>query len=274
MNIYLENLKNAETLETLKTVVESINNATFDNAEFVFPITKIEEKTRDFTLANKTEYINNFVYAVEKDRKSAFDSLLAKPYYIGYSVILDNKKFSIKENKILFKFADLEKAFQIKKHTETNKKGDPIRNTSVTIFNALRFYGLMSVFIRNLQKVNFEVDTEKGYNLDNVVIDSEKVFKNDEGKAFASNSNNALEKQLNILVKFYGYDVKMLKKDLPILRLKAQKIKQCKESAKFTVDAIIDDNSILKFADVIFGVVASRIKDNDIEVITSKPEKE
>ena len=79
---------------------------------------------------------------------------------------------------------------------------------------------------------------------------------------------------MNIIVKFYGYDVQMLKKDLPILKIKAQKINQNRKTAEFSVNAIIDDNAILKFADVVCGVIASRICGKDIEVVTVKPKKD
>ena len=148
-----------------------------------------------------------------------------------------------------------------------------IINKGVTIFDALRFYGLTSIFIRNIQKSVFEVDETHKYNLDNVIVDNEKIFKDVDGSIFASNSNKALVKQLNIVIKFFGYDVEMFRCDLPILKIKAQKITQDKATAKFRVNAIIDDKAVLKFADSIFGIVASRINGENIEIVTKKENK-
>jgi hypothetical protein len=276
MSNFSEMLKRATTITEVKDIVKSLNDAKKDNAEFVFEFKALEDAVSRVNKSNLDAFSNAFSYSVLSDRKKAFADLLETPYFNVYTI--DTKKngtFEIKDGKKLFSFANLEKEYQLVCFTETNpKNGKPMPNKSVTVFDALRFYGLMSVFIRNLQKANFEVDTDKAYNLENVVIDAEKVFAENEGECFASNSNNNLEKQLNIIVKFFGYDVKMLKKDLPILKIKAQKIKQDKSTAKFSVNAVIDDNTILKFADVIFGVIASRINGEDITITTTKAKKE
>lgn len=276
MKNYNEMLKNAKNIEEVKKIVDDINNDIKDNnKDFEFNFAVLTEICKSFTDVNKDNFTDNFCAIAKYDRLKAFNGLLSKPYYIGYSAKFDsqNNLYVVVDVEKLFSFSNLEKGYR-KYVAELDTNGKPIIDKSITIFDALRFYGLTSVFVRNLQKANFEIDKDNGYNLENVVVDGENIFKDIDGKCFSSNSNNSLEKQLNIIVKFFGYDVQMLKKDLPILKIKAQKIKQDKKNAKFSVNAIIDDNSILKFADVIFGVVASRIKGEDIEIITTKPTKE
>ena len=275
MTNYSEMLKATNNINKVKEIVDNLNNSIKDNEKIIFNFADLDSTIKAINEDNKTSFSKTFAYSVKIDRIKAFADILKTPFYDVYSIVInDDKTYTIKDSTRLFSFSDIEKEFQMFCSTETDKNGKAIRNKGVTVFGALRFYGLTSVFIRNLQKVNFEIDTDKAYNLENVVVDTEKVFAKGEGECFSSNSNNALEKQLNIIAKFFSYDVKLLKKDLPILKLKAQKIKQDKKNAQFTVNAVIDDNTVLKFADVIFGVIASRIQGKDIEVITTKPTKE
>ena len=275
MKNYNELLKNTTNIEEVKNIVDNINADIMDNNEIDFDFVALKNAVDTINENNKKAYTTHFCYAMEQDRKTAFSNIMAKPYFDTYSVkIEENGTFEITDNTKLFSFVNLEKGFQVFKSTDNDKNGKPIANKSVTIFDALRFYGLMSLFIRNLQKSTFEIDKDCDIKLANVVVDGEKVFTDIDGKVFASNSNNALEKQLNIVATFFGYDVQLLKKDLPILKIKAQKIKQDKKTAAFSVNAIIDDNAILKFADVVFGVIASRIDGKDIEIVTDKPTKQ
>lgn len=261
-----ENIK----IEEVRTLVDEINENIVDNVKIDFDVMTLKSTLDKFNEQNKIAFARKFVYALKSDRVKAFNDLLAIPYYNTYGVkIEDNKTITIKDNTSLFSFVTLEKTLQ-GFDEKRDKNGHIMLDKGVTVFGALRFYGLMSLFIRNLQKSNFEIDKECNVKLDNVVVDNEKIFVDVDGKIFASNSNNSLEKQLNVIVKFFGYDVQMLKKDLPILKIKAQKIKQDKKNAKFSVNAIINDNTILKFVDVIFGVIASRINNEDIEIITQK----
>ncbi len=275
MTNYIETIKNATNIEEVKQIVENINSDILDNNEVDVNYVNIKNALDAINEDNKNSFTNAFCYALDINRKTAFNMLLSKPYYNTHSIKLeDNGTYTITDSTKIFSFINLEKGYQLIKHIETDKNGKAIANKSVTVFDALRFYGLTATFIRNLQKSNFEIDADNAYHLENVIVDNEKVFTEKDGETFASNSNNALEKQLNIIVKFFGYDVQMLKKDLPILKIKAQKIKQDKKNAQFTVNAIIDDNAILKFADAIFGVIASRINGKDIEIVTVKPTKE
>ncbi len=275
MTNYNEKLENTVKIEEIKAIVDEINNNIKDNnTDFIFDFASLKSAVDEINENNKKAYTRNFCFAMDTSRQSAFNQLLMKPYFDTYGIkVNEDKTFEITDNTRLFSFSNLEKGYRVHK-AEKDINGKPIIDKSITIFDALRFYGLTSVFVRNLQKANFEIDENNGFKLDNVVVDGEKIFKDIDGKCFESNSNNSLEKQLNIIVKFFGYDVQMLKKDLPILKIKAQKIKQDKTNAKYSVNAIIDDNAILKFADVIFGVVASRINGEDIEIVTAKPTKE
>lgn len=269
MTNYNELLKNAQTIEEVKEIVEKINDDISDNAEFVLTESKLTEKIKGINMENEIIFSRSFVYKLRIDRKTAFQSLLTNPCFDVYSVkIEDNGTYTINESTRIFKFSHLEKTLQGFDENR-DKNGKIIYDTTKTIFSALRFYGLCRCFIRNLQKSNFEIDGE-GYNLEKVKIGDKQIFTADDGKCFASNSNNALEKQLNILVKFMEYDVKMLKRDLPILKIKAQKIKQDKKNANFSVNAILTDNAVLNFANVIFGLVTTRMQGKDVEVITKK----
>lgn len=276
MENYNAKMLEVKNLNELEAIIEKHKNNILDNVDCrldEFTVKKAIEKVNN-TFAS--EFTDNFINVFITEPKKAFEMLLETPYYKSVTYTENNNHtFSLKtDNKKLFKFADLEKSYQLLKSEETSpKNGAKIPNKGVTIFGALRFYGCMMTFIRNLQKSVFEIDETNGFKLENVVIDNKKAFDEKDGEVFKSNSQNALEKQLNIIAEFYRYDVKMLKKDLPILKLKAQKLRQNKENAQFTVNAIIDDKTVLQFADVVFGVIASRIKGNDVEIITSVPKK-
>ena len=60
----------------------------------------------------------------------------------------------------------------------------------------------------------------------------------------------------------------MLKKDLPILKLVAQRVKKdtCNKSS-------IKETNVLKFADVLFSVVTSRYNNENTKVITNDKTK-
>ena len=275
MKNYNEILSTITKIEEVKKVVAEINGKIQDNnKDFEFNFVSLQTAVDSINKANRETFTKSFVAIALCDRKVAFADLLKTPYYNTYTAIFDKKTclYDVKDNTRLFTFTDLEKGFREEK-SEKDSQGQPIIDKTITIFDAPRFYGLSSVFIRNLQKANFEIDENNSFKLENVIVDGEKIFKDIDGKCFESNSNTALEKQLNILVDFFGYDVKMLKRDLPILKIKAQKLKQDKKTAQFSVNAVIDDNAILKFADVVFGVIANRIKGLDTEIVTSKPKK-
>lgn len=275
MKNYNEMFKHSKNITEVKKLVDELNNDILDNNKDIkFDIVNLTTALVDINDNNKNDFTNSFCYAMDIDRKKAFSDLLKNPSFDRYTLITKKDgTYEIKDGKALFSFVNLEKGYQIHKSTEKDKDGKPIPNSSVTVFDALRFYGLTSVFIRNIQKSVFEIDENHKYNLENITVDNEKVFVDVDGSIFASNSNKALVKQLNVIVKFFGYDVELLRCDLPILKIKAQKITQNKTNANFKVNAIIDDRAILKFADAVFGIVSSRINDKDIEIITKKENK-
>lgn len=266
MTNYNEKITKAENLETLTEIVDSLNNDILDNAEIIFDMARLEKAVSDINTEYKHNFSLAFAVGIETDRKATFEKLVKCPNF-DKIVIATNENGTIKleSKKSLFKFSDLENAYQLLKSTETDKNGKPIKDKSVTVFGALRFYGLCDCFIRNLFSNNLVIDNEKVVNLAKVKIADKSIFDENDGKCFASTSNNALEKQLNILARFFEIDVKMLKKDLPILKMSAQKIKRDIESNKASIHEI----KTLKFADILFSVIASRYNNEDIKVYTN-----
>ena len=267
MKNYNEKITKAENLESLQTVVKAINADILDNVAVSFDMAKLEKAVKDINDTFKKDFAKLFAYQVDKDRKTAFENLLKNPTFtrvtieenINGTINLDATK------KSLFKFADLENAYQLYKSTETDKNGKPIANKAVTVFGALRFYGLCDCFIRNLFATNITIDENHIFDLSMITISDKTIFDKDDGKAFSSTSNNALEKQLNILSRFFALDVKMIKKDLPILRLSAQKIKTEVNTNRSSINEV----KTLKFADILFSVITRRYNNENVKVYTN-----
>ena len=266
MTNYNEKIAKAENLGALENIVESLNEDIQNNAEITFDVEKLRAKTALLTTANKNAFSLAFAVAVDTDRKTAFESLLKNPTYKRVTVTEnDNGTYSVDDTKTaLFRFSDLESCYQLLKSTETDNAGQPVKNKSVSVFGATRFYGLCDCFIRNLYADNLSIDGEKVYNLAKVKIDNETIFTEKDGECFASNSNNALEKQLNLLVRFMGLDVKMLKKDLAPLKMFAQKVKR-----DISGKAVIRETKTLAFADILFGVITARTNGETVKAYTS-----
>lgn len=266
MTNYNEKITKAENLEKLMEVIEELNSDILDNAEIIFDMARLEKAVADINIEYKMTFCLDVAVGIETDRKATFVKLVNTPNY-NKVVIVTNENGTIKLEikKTLFKFADIENYYQLFKSTETDKNGKPIKDKSVTVFGALRFYGLCDCFIRNLFSTNLVIDNEKVVNLAKVKIADKTIFDENDGKCFASTSNNALEKQLNILARFFELDVKMLKKDLPILKLSAQKIKRDIESNKASIHEI----KTLKFADILFSVITSRYNNENVAIFTN-----
>lgn len=262
---YNEKITNAENLETLEAVLENLNNDIQDNVEIIFDMAKLDKAVKTINEEYKNNFSKLFAFNLDKDRKTTFENLVKNPNFDKVVITDENGTISIEVKKTLFRFSDLENYYQLLHSTETDKKGKPIKNKSVSVFGALRFYGLCDCFIRNLFTNNLVIDNDKVYDLSRVKIADKTIFDENDGKCFASTSNNALEKQLNILTRFFGLDVKMLKKDLPILKLSAQKIKRDVESNKASINEI----KTLKFADILFSVVTSRYNNENVKVYTN-----
>lgn len=256
--------KNA-TLNDLKEILTTYNNGILDNNKIDIDLTKIDKIKSIININYENEFINTYVTNAKKDKKQAINSLLTNFNFKQITTkINDNNTIDIveldsKNNDIvkLFDFAKLEKAYQIANSNEKDKNGHTIPNKSVTIFSALRIYGLLQIFSNNLIMDNFDKkDLEYyGISLENITVKDEKIFDENDQKAFIPNdkkqfSNNQIEKQLNIIVKLMGFDnVKLLNRDVKVLRLVVQKIKQNNQTAKHNIKQI----DILKFANHIFS---------------------
>ncbi len=266
MTNYNEKMVNAKNFEEVEAIVKEYNEKMLDNVECRLDEFAVKKAVEKINLNYEKSFTNSFLLAYETDRKVAFEKLLKNPCFNKITFkINDNATFKVEKKTSIFKFATLEKAYQLSKTTETDKNNKKILNKSVTIFGALRFYGVVDAFIRNMLIQNLSTDTENKIEISKVIIDNEPIFEDDNGKTFSSNSNNALEKQLNVIVKFFGLDVKMLKKDLPILKISAQKIKRDNSTNKSSIAEI----KTLKFADIIFSVITSRANNEDIKVFTN-----
>lgn len=265
MKNYNEIIKNSTNIEEVKKAVADFNNDIADNVESKLDESILKKAIDTINKQYEKAFANAFCVLLDTDRKTAYLDLIANPSFkkVVYKVS-ENGAITIEDKKAVFKFATLEKQYQTLHSIENDKDGKPILNKKVSVFGAMRFYGLCESFIRNMLISNFTVDNEKAVDLSRVKIADKTIFTTDDGKAFASNSNNALEKQLNILVKFFDIEVKMLKKDLPILKLSAQKVKKDTSNK-----SSIKETNVLKFADVMFSVVTSRYNNEDIKVITN-----
>ena len=260
MTNYNEKIKKASTVAEIEVILEEHKNDILNNVECVLTEKAIGDSLKKINENFEKAFSADFVQTLNIDRKTAFTNLLTHPTFDKYVLTAnENGTFSIEKKTALFKFSTLEKAYQL------SKSDDDKPNKEVTIFGALRYYGCCEAFIRNMLIGNLSVDNENKIEIAKVKIDNQAIFEDDNGKTFGSNSNNALEKQLNILVKFYGLDVHMLKKDLPLLKLSAQKIKRDKTTNK----ASIKEVDTLKFTDIIFSVVTSRANNEDVKVYLS-----
>ena len=270
MTNYNEKITGAKNYEELKGIIDNINTDIRDNQEVKFDVIKLDKALEVLNKEYKTDYSAKFIADLEVDRKTAFENLVKTHIFdrLTYS-FNENGTIKFEKKTALFKFSDLESAYQIYKSTENDKNGKPIKNKSVTVFGALRFESLVNAFIRNLFITNLTIDKENAIDLSRVKIADKTIFDKNDGECFASTSNNALEKQLNILVKFFNLDVKMLKKDLPILKLSAQKIKRDIKDNKSSINEV----KYLKFVDVIFSVVTSRYNNENVKIYTNDGEE-
>ena len=264
---YNEKISAIKNLDELKNLVSELNQKRLDNVKVTFDVKELDKKVMAINKDYETLFTSQFLSLLDNDFKTAYADLVKTPNFDR--VILTEEKngsLKIEVKKALFKFSTLENAYQLKHSKEKSvKNGQPIRNKSVTVFGALRFYGLVSAFVRNLLIENITIDNTKVYDLSHVVIADTNIFTEKDGECFSSTSNNALEKQLNILVKFFGIDVKMLKKDLVPLKLSAQKIKRDVNNNNISIHEL----DVLKFADILFSVITSRVNNNTIKVFTA-----
>lgn len=179
---------------------------------------------------NETERIRHtikFLKELETDRKTAFANLLENPCYTKISVNLENDE-TIKKTEpvsVINSVVDIEKYYRKINSTKTNKNGKIIPDETITIFGKTRFYGLLEKFIQNLVINNVEGESLYKTDLTRLVLDG-VTFTECDGKAFDGTSATALDKQMRVLVKFFGdNDIKTKKKDLMLLRTQVIKAK-------------------------------------------------
>lgn len=263
------------TLETLQAVINEYNTALLDNEKTEKIDFLAVEKVKNIINANYEKiFIANYVSQAKQDKKTAINSLLTNFNFKQINVKLnENNTISIieldaSEDQLvkLFDFSKLEHAFQLANSVETDQKGNAKPNKSVTIFGALRIYGLAVNFINNLTGEIIDKKDQDFYKvkLENVVVGDEKIFDENDNKAFIPNekgtfSNNQLESQLNILVRLMGFEnVKLLKRDIKILKLLVLKIKQSNKTAKHQ----IKQANTLKFLNHIFARIKEYLDSN------------
>ena len=266
MKNYNELLKNVKTLDEMEVILEAHSNDILDNVECILDETKVQQALKVFNDEYEYRFIDSFLYKLGTDRKTAFESLIEKPSFTKLDyVVNENGSYTIKTDGLsVFKFEKLEKAYQKLHSVETDKNGKAIPNKGVTIFGALRYKALCETFIRNMFIGNVCIDTDSRIDLSRITLDNDTVFSENDGKCFSSGSNTSLEKQLNILVKFFGLDVKMLKRDIAPLKMAVQKLK------KDTNNKLsIKEMPVLKFTDILFSVVTSRYNNEDVKIFTA-----
>ena len=268
------NSENA-TLEKLQDIIKDYNQAILDNEEVEkIDFTKVENVKNLINTNYEKIFIANYVSQAKQDKKTAINSLLTNFNFKQINVQLkeDNAisiiELDASEDQLvkLFDFSKLENAFQIEKSVETNQKGEPKPNKGETIFGALRIYGLTVNFINNLTGEIIDKKDQDFYKvkLENVVVGEEKIFDENDNKAFIPNekgtfSNNQLESQLNILVRLMGFEnVKLLKRDIKILKLLVLKIKQSNKTAKHQIKQV----NTLKFLNHIFARIKEYLDSN------------
>lgn len=261
---------NNATLENLQAILSDYNQKILDNNKTdTIDFSKVEKVKNAINNNYELCFITDYVIQAKSDKKQAINNLLTNFNFKQIQVKLnDNNTIDIvkldskNENIVrLFDFSKLENAYQLANSVENDQKGNPKPNKETTIFGALRIYGLVQTFINNLINENLDKKDLDFYKikLENIVVGDEKIFDENDNKAFESNSNNNLEKQLNILVRLMGFDgVKLLKRDVKILKLLVLKIKQDNKTATHKIKEV----NALKFLNHIFARIKEYLNNN------------
>lgn len=277
MKNFTKTFQNATHLKSVSALVYALNDAILNNEEIDFSETALKNALDFLTTENEKEIYSSTCWKIDKiedenSRENAFRFLMDNITFFAYSFAKnENGTYVINTTKRLIKFAKLEKYYQLLHSKETNKNGKALPNKTVSVFGALRIYGLTDCFIRNCLKSNFEIDEKTNFNLKNVYIDGETIFTEKDGICFSSNSNNALQSQINVIKQFFGFDntYTINKKDIIILKNYAQKISRSINKDNDKKDGYIKVSEIKTFdmLDAIFSMLKSR-KNNDDIVIT------
>ena len=260
MTNYNEILKNEKiTLNEVMTTYASIKEDISNNVEIEFDMNNLLTAVKN---ANNNSEENYYSKAILSE--NPFEYMIINPSFdvIRYDIKTNNVVNTNSKGdtlKKLAKIAKLEKAYQLYKSDEVDKFGKPIPKKSATVFLTTKYYNLCSCFVRHLFTRVLTVDNEKIVNLEKIKIDGVSVFSEKDGECFASNSYNQLEKQLNIIVKFFKVDdVQMLKKDVKVVEAFIHK-------AKINTDGYISikENDCLKIADVILAQIRHKKADKE-----------
>lgn len=243
-----ENCINVTTLEELKTLVSEYNTLYTSGESVILDLEEVKKPVQKINQAYENAFIFDFIETAKTSKKTAIQSLLTRFNYKQISVkkaengTLCVVEADAKNNELvkLFDFAKLERAFQVAHSTDKDKNGNPIPNKQETIFAQLRIYGLTAIFTQNLlANIKFENAFVESLKLEKITDENGKIFDENDNKAFKSNSNNDLEKQLNIIVRLMGFDgVKLFGTDVKIIRQLILKIKQNKQNAKHDIKLV------------------------------------
>ncbi len=277
MTTFKTQIENTQTISELEAVFTTFSEKHLDeNTAFSLDdFQALETQTKKLNEKHFSLFCYNFFKMLETDRKTAFENLVENPHYTTAQALKDDGKITLSINeKTLFKFSDLEKQYQLSKSESVNKKGQPIPNISKSIFGSLRFYTVVDSFMRNLFLKNVEIDDDKKLDLSRVKLDDVTIFDEKDGTCFSSNKPNDLKKQLNIIVRFMGFEPIMWRDDILPLKLTTQKIKIDKSTLLVSVHEIgkkdknsnKKDNAILRFTDLMFAVIATRKKHGGVKL--------
>lgn len=277
MKNFTKTFENATNFKSVSALVCALNDAILNNEEIAFSETALKNALDFLTTENEKEIYSSTCWKIDKiedenSRENAFRFLMDNITFFAYSFVKnENGTYVINITKRLIKFAKLEKHYQLLHSKETNKNGKALPNKTVSVFGALRVYGLTDCFIRNCLKSNFEIDEKTNFNLKNVYIDGETIFTEKDGICFSSNSTNALQSQINVIKQFFGFDntYTINKKDIIILKNYAQKISRSinKDNDKKDGYIKVSETKTFDMLDAIFSMLKSR-KNNDDIVIT------
>ena len=165
MKNYNNIIKNSTNIEEVKKAVTDFNNDIADNVDCKLDENKLKLALDFINKQYEKTFANAFCSLLDTDRKTAYLDLIANPSFKKFVCkIAENGTITIEEKKAVFKFATLEKQYQLNHSIENDNDGKPILNKKVSVFGAKRFYGLCESFIRNILINNITIDEKKDVN--------------------------------------------------------------------------------------------------------------
>ena len=213
--------KATETTTTCKNIVQEIeeqlkayNQSIADNNPIEIDLDQIASTLATESEQAKKDFITNFLNELAQDRAKAFNNYVEQPTCNKYVLAQDSEdNYIVKNVSVFVNLADIEKTYRyneaVRKGNFDEAKGKYIIDKNITIFGAMRLYGLIDQYTRFLVMPSFnellakdKQIVEHKIDLSRIIIDGKTIFDEEEGKCFATNSKNNLEKQLNIIAKF------------------------------------------------------------------------